>query len=62
MGKRTLRITITVHPNGTLHVLIEWICSNLSRGFELATPPLLGISFHKRHGRASIDLSSASRE
>jgi|GEM_PF-4933549 hypothetical protein len=40
MSKRTLRITITVHSDGSLTVVVEWICSNLSTGLELATPLL----------------------
>lgn len=43
MGKTTLRITVTIHENGSLTVVIEWICSNLSAGFELATPPRWGL-------------------
>lgn len=38
MSKPTLKITVTIHEDGTVSVLIEWICSNLSRGIELATP------------------------
>jgi hypothetical protein len=38
MGKRSLRITITIHENGSFQLLIEWICNNLSTGHELATP------------------------
>jgi hypothetical protein len=37
MGKLTLRITITVHSDGSLLVVVEWICNNLSRGFNLAS-------------------------
>ena len=28
MRKPSLRITVTVHPDGTIIVLFEWICSN----------------------------------
>jgi hypothetical protein len=38
MRKPFLRITVTFHPDGTIQVLFEWICSNLSRDSELATP------------------------
>ena len=31
MSNKTLRITITVHSDGTIHVTVEWICSNSSR-------------------------------
>ena len=44
MSKPTLRITVTVHKDGTILVLVEWITNNLSRGSELAYSPLLGIS------------------
>ncbi len=39
MSKPSLRITVTLCSNGTILVLIEWICSNLGRGSELTTPP-----------------------
>jgi hypothetical protein len=42
MRKTSLRITITVHSNGALSVLIEWISSNPSRGVTLARVPSAG--------------------
>ena len=44
MRRSFLKITVTVHQNGTLEVLIEWICSDLSTGLELATPLCWGYS------------------
>ena len=38
MSKKSLRITVTIHPDGTFIVLVEWISSNPSRDYELATP------------------------
>lgn len=38
MSKPSLKITITIHPNGSISLLIEWICSNLSTGYEMASP------------------------
>ena len=38
MSKRSLRIIITIHPNGSFQLLIEWISNNPSTGHELATP------------------------
>jgi len=38
MGKRSLRITVTIHEDGTIVVLVEWISSNPGTGIELATP------------------------
>jgi hypothetical protein len=35
MSKSTLKITITVHIDGTISVLVEWISTNLSRGLNL---------------------------
>ena len=42
--KGFLRVTVTLHADGTLVVLFEWICSNPSIGLELATPRYWGYS------------------
>jgi hypothetical protein len=37
-----LRITVTIHSDGTIDVTIEWICTNPSSG-KIRHPLLLGI-------------------
>lgn len=43
----TLRITVTIHSDGTFSVLVEWITSNPSTGIEMAYSPVLGIIVNK---------------
>ena len=34
-----LRVTITIHSNGTISVLVEWITTYLAAGYELTNSP-----------------------
>lgn len=41
MSKPSLKITITIHEDGSITVDVEW-CRNLSAGVALAGPPRWG--------------------
>jgi hypothetical protein len=47
MKRPFLRVTVTLHKDGTVSVVVEWVARNPGKGYDLQRSPLPGIIVSK---------------